>query len=292
MAVTDESFRSDARTPDTGGNGSLLAGATTGDLDWGLCSETGPRREHNEDFAGASVPDDPTAPGPLFAVADGLGGHAAGEIASRTAVEVLLDRWRAGGADDAARHLRACARDANSAVLTASYERGRSGMGTTLTALAVAGRQALIAHVGDSRAYLVRGDACEQLTSDHSRVAEMVRLKLISAERAADHPARSQLTRSLGAAMSLQVDLVRRPVQTDDVFVLCSDGLWDEVARSEVLERVRASRTDPARGVAAALVATAVERGCADNVTAVVVRILNDQPLQAEPRRSLLPWRR
>jgi protein phosphatase len=271
------------------GNGSLHASGVAGRLSWGLCSQAGPVRAHNEDFAGALVPAEGTAPGraPVFVVADGLGGHAAGEVASRIAVETVLSRWTAGPGDDAAKALRACVRDANSAVVGASYEKGRAGMGSTLTVLTIAGRDALIAHVGDSRAYLVRRDSCVQLTNDHSRVGEMVRMKLITPDRAAKHPARSQLTRSLGATLTLQVDLARQPIEVDDTFVLCSDGLWDEVARSEISQVVGAAGPD-AGTAADQLVAMAVERGAVDNVTAVVVRIVSrNDPSSDESRRSL-----
>jgi protein phosphatase len=164
-------------------------------------------------------------------------------------------------------------------------------MGTTLTALTLAGREALVAHVGDSRAYLVRGATCTQLTSDHSRVAEMVRMKLLSPEQAARHPARSQLTRSLGGAVSLQVDIVRQPIERDDVFVLCSDGLWDEIASAELAGVARAVVGGEVRNPAAAaahLVGLAIERGAADNVTAIVVRVATNLPIPAAaPRRSL-----
>ena len=298
VAVTDDSGRATEGETVSVGNGTIRAGGTVGAVAWGLCSEPGPVRTHNEDFAGASVPVAGDGVGrrePLFALADGLGGHAAGEVASRTAIETMLARWAAGGNDDAAKALRACARDANTAVVTASYEKGRAGMGSTLTALALSGREALIVHVGDSRAYLVRGDSCTQLTNDHSRVGEMLRMKLITPERAATHPARSQLTRSLGATLSLQVDLVRRPVEPGDTFVLCSDGLWDEVARAEIqllVEGIDEGVTDAA-GAASSLVGMAVDRGAADNVTAVVVRLLDHQDVTAaDQRRSRFRRRR
>lgn len=289
MAVTDDAPDTTDGSTATG-NGSLQAAGTAGRLSWGLCSQAGPVRAHNEDFAGALVPD--PADGspdrvPVFVVADGLGGHAAGEVASRIAVETVLNRWSTGPGDDAAKALRACVRDANSAVVSASYEKGRAGMGSTLTVLTIAGRDALIAHVGDSRAYLVRRDSCTQMTNDHSRVGEMVRMKLITPDRAAKHPARSQLTRSLGATLTLQVDLARQPIEVGDAFVLCSDGLWDEVARSEISQVVSAAGPD-AGAAADQLVAMAVERGAVDNVTAVVVRIVSRNDLPAdESRRSL-----
>src|SRR5260370_13667317 len=125
-----------------------------------------------------------------------MGGHAAGEVASKLAVETVMQAWTEG-APSPPSGLRTAVRQANLSVHDAGTESRHRGMGTTLTALTLAGREAVIAHVGDSRAYLVRHQQCTQLTSDHSRVAELLRLRLISPEHAANHPARSLLTRSL-----------------------------------------------------------------------------------------------
>jgi protein phosphatase len=152
-------------------------------------------------------------------------------------------------------------------------------MGTTLTALTMAGREAIIGHVGDSRAYRVRKGDCAQLTADHSRVGEMLRMKMITPEQAVNHPARSMLTRSLGAEMTVQVDLVREPIETGDVFVLCSDGLWDVVPRADIAAVAAESRL--AHEAADRLVELALRRGSADNVTCVVVRVSSDAPIPA-----------
>ncbi len=284
------------------GNGHLLDGRTSDYLDWGLCSDQGPTRDHNEDFAvavaevdGEDQHDGRASRPPLFVVADGLGGHAAGEVASRTAGETALRQWVSGSFDDPPKALRAAVRAANTAVHIASFDAGCAGMGSTLTALTLTGDEAIVAHVGDSRAYLIRGDACLQLTSDHSRVGEMLRMKLISPEQAAAHPARSQLTRSLGSTPGLQVDLVRHDVEPGDVFILCTDGLWGDVAQQELLEASRSLGSGLVDGVGAAtgLVALAVSREAADNITAVVVHVRAELPGGAlQQRRSLFRWRR
>jgi len=275
------------------GNGALDEHAVLAKLSWGLCSEAGDIRPHNEDFAGAyapTIPDDAWDRGPLWVVADGMGGHAAGEVASRLAVDALLSKWSEGVADAPANALRAGVRHANVAVHDASLETGRRGMGTTVTALTLAGRDAVIANVGDSRTYVVRRDQCNQLTTDHSRVSELLRMKLITPEQAADHPARSMLTRSLGSDMIVQVDLVKEPIEAGDTFVLCSDGLWDVVSRPDIAEVASAIGSDDVptpRDAARRLVSTAIKRGTADNVTAIVVRITSDRPIPAAgPRRS------
>ena len=225
--------------PPEAGNGTIRAGAVMGKFSWGVVSDPGPFRDHNEDFVAARVlttPDDSWDRGPLLALADGMGGHAAGEVASRLAVEALVDTYASGSTSSPQQLLKGAARAANLAVHDASHEPGRRGMGTTLLALALGGTEAVIAHVGDSRAYLVRGESCTQLTNDHSRVGEMLRMRMITAEQAANHPARSQLTRSLGGDPFVQVDIVRQAVQQHDTLVLCSDGLWDVVARPEIAE--------------------------------------------------------
>ena len=225
-----------------GGNGSLTAHAVLAKFSWALCSEAGPYRDHNEDFAGAYVspePDDAWDRPPLFALADGMGGHAAGEVASRIAVEQAVETWTAGEPLWGASGVRAAVRSANLAVIDSADAPERRGMGTTLTLLSLAGREATIGHVGDSRAYLVRDGSCTQLTSDHSRAGDMLRMKLISSEQAAVHPARSQLTRSLGLDPLVQVDVHREQVRVGDAFVICSDGLWDVVGRDDIARIVR-----------------------------------------------------
>jgi serine/threonine protein phosphatase PrpC len=280
--------------PPEAGNGRLDAHAVLAKLAWAICSEPGDVRPHNEDFAGAyapTVPEDAWDRGPLWVVADGMGGHLAGEVASRMAVETVLEGWTRGAPGSPPGALRSAVRQANTAIHDASMETSRRGMGTTLTAVTLAGHEAIIAHVGDSRAYLVRRGQCSQLTSDHSRVAELLRMRLITPEQAADHPARSMLTRSLGADLIVQPDLVKQSFQRDDVFVLCSDGMWDMVSRPDIAETVGAIGTDdlPTPAEAARRLAhTAIKRGATDNVTVALVRITSDQPVgPGGSRRSL-----
>ncbi len=271
--------------PEEDGDGSISVHAVLSKLSWALCSHSGAVRPENEDFAGTYVPALPEERGPLFVVADGMGGHAAGEVASRIAVETVLEVWTNGSTAPPKQALRAAARAANAEVFTASLEYGRRGMGTTLTALALSGREAFVAHVGDSRAYLVRDKQCSQLTSDHSRVAEMLRTRLISPEQAKNHPARSMLTRSLGSEPAVQVDLARTDVLPGDTFVLCSDGLWDLVSRRDIAE---VTTTPTANEAAEMLVKTALKRGAPDNVTVILVHITSELPTlsvyHAKPR--------
>ncbi len=284
----------DGPEPTEAGNGPLAGHAILAKLAWALRSEPGDVRPHNEDFAGAfapTIPDDAWDRGPLFVLADGLGGHAAGEVASRTAVHAAIEAWTSGNPTPAHQALRSAARTANVAVFDAAVESRRTGMATTFTALTLAAHEVVIAHVGDSRCYLVRDGGCSQLTNDHSRVGEMLRAGLLTPEQAAQHPARSMLTRSLGSEPLVQIDLIRQATQVGDTFVLCSDGLWDVVARHEVALVAGAigSQDVPTPADAAdALLDLALQRKTPDNVTVLVVRVTTDRPIPAaDARRSL-----
>jgi protein phosphatase len=246
------------------------AGAELDDFSWALRSHPGAQREDNEDFVGAYSPYTIEDHGPLFVVCDGMGGHAAGEVASRMAVETVLTTWTTAQPAPSQSAIRSAIRSANSAVFGASLDAETRGMGTTCTAVALSGREAFVGHVGDSRCYLVHHGQCTQLTSDHSRVGEMLRMRLITPEQAATHPARSQLTRSLGGAPGVQVDIVRTPISKGDSLMLCSDGVWDLVSRQEIAESC--ALPTPA-DAAEKLIALSIERGAPDNVTVLVVRI-------------------
>ena len=262
------------------------AAAELTELAWALRSHTGRVRDENEDCVGVYAPreDDVDAlRGPVFVVADGMGGHAAGEVASRLAVENVISSWTMSSSGAPHQALRSAVRAANGVVFGASLDRDTRGMGTTLTALALAGDEGIVAHVGDSRAYQVRDGDCSQITADHTRVGEMVRTGLITPEQAAHHPARSQLTRNLGHEPAVQVDISRFAVKLNDCFVLCSDGLWDLVSRREIAQAVAA---EPAQA-AESLIHTALDRGAPDNVTAIVVRI-TAEPIVLPAR----PWQR
>ncbi len=234
---------------------------------------------------------------PLYAVADGMGGHAAGEVASAAAMEALLvafDGNRSGpGLVDAVR-------DANRAVWEQS--RGRSelrGMGTTLTAVALideGGEEVLaIAHVGDSRAYLLRDGELTQVTEDHSVPEELRRAGRLSAEEAATDPRRHVLTRVLGVDSEVEVDTAQLVPYKGDRLLLASDGLFGELSDDEIASILR-RRSSPER-VAKQLVTMAKDAGGADNITVVVIDVTDDddraakasakvggQPITAMPR--------
>jgi serine/threonine protein phosphatase PrpC len=209
---------------------------------------------------------------PLFAVADGLGGHQAGEVASRLAVDTLLaEAPRKPDHKALGRAVRA----ANRAVIDAAAEgRGRSGMGTTLTAVMVDGLRLQVAHVGDSRAYLISDGALERLTEDHSMVADLVRSGTLTEEESRVHPNRSVITRALGSDPNMAADTFEVVARPGDRLVLCSDGLSSLVTDDEIVD-ILSRHQDPAEAVEA-LIAAARLAGGYDNITAIVVDLEGD----------------
>jgi protein phosphatase len=231
-------------------------------------SDVGRRRRMNED-AYSLVPEDG-----LFLVADGMGGHSAGHVASELAAREVLrtvgDPSHAEGRTPTDR-LRGAVGSANDAILSASKTRDEwTGMGTTLVALLAVGDRAALAHVGDSRAYLVRRGRVRQLTDDHSLVGELQRRGELTPDAAREHPHRHVLTRALGVRRGVEADLAELTLAADDVFVLCTDGLTTHV-RDEELAEIVSGEGDP-QVAAKALVDLANERGGEDNVTVVVLR--------------------
>ncbi|MFQ5742633.1 MAG: Stp1/IreP family PP2C-type Ser/Thr phosphatase [Acidobacteriota bacterium] len=236
-------------------------------VDAGCFSDVGRVRQRNEDSARIS------ARPALYAVADGMGGHRAGDRASRIAVESLLDYLNrasgssAGPAEDLFRQAFQCSN--RNIIEDAAGHPDRLGMGTTLTALVLSGRQYWIGHIGDSRAFLIRLDAVEQLTDDHSIVAAQVREGGMTAEEAKAHPMRHVLSRCLGVELEPQVDVLQGEVEDGDVFVLASDGLTSVLAAEDIAASVRTA--SDAASASRALVEEACSRDGSDNITAVVV---------------------
>lgn len=235
-------------------------------------TDTGRRRLRNED-AFVCEP-------PLFAVADGMGGARAGEIAARLAASVLEESSaRVHGTDG----ITALIAEANRRIWERSLaDPQTAGMGTTVTAALVDERSGTvtIGHVGDSRAYLVRDDALEQLTTDHSLVAELVESGLLTPEEAERHPQRSAITRALGTEPTVDVDAFTVEGRPGDLFLLCSDGLPLMVGDDELLAIIDEADRAPAEA-AEALVAAANARGGQDNVTVVLFELVGDGTLDA-----------
>ena len=233
---------------------------------YAVASDTGRRRRRNEDNYVVAPP--------LFGVADGMGGAQAGEVASKLAASAL----EGGTTEDLGGPARveALIQEANRRIFDrASTDPTASGMGTTMTVALVEGMRVVIGHVGDSRAYLVRGDSMEQLTEDHSLVNELVKSGKLTEEEAHIHPQRSVITRAVGTDPDVDVDAFTIEAEDGDVFLICSDGLTDMVGDVDILELVDRNRDDLEKAVRS-LVQFANKEGGEDNITAVAFRISAD----------------
>jgi serine/threonine protein phosphatase PrpC len=205
--------------------------------DCAAATHGGPVRIHNEDHC-LTLMSAETATRPrryLLAVADGVGGHNAGEVASETAIETLRAFFEGGGPAASHKWVTHALRKANLAVFDHAHsDLSLRSMQTTLTAVLIQGDEVAIGHVGDSRAYRLRSGAVHQLTQDHTHFLDLLRVRLVSADQAMHHPAVHQLTRSLGAEPIVRVDVVRDRVEEGDTYVVCSDGLWGSLSRGNL----------------------------------------------------------
>jgi protein phosphatase len=209
---------------------------------------------------------------PVFAVADGMGGHLGGEVASSIAVEVIGAKMRRSGPDA----LSDAVQEANAAVFERQIrDRSVAGMGTTVTAVCLDGDSLRIAHVGDSRAYLFRGGELTQLSTDHTLVNDMVRDGAISESEARVHPQRSILTRALGIDQRIAVDTDVLDIREGDRILLCSDGL-NSMIEDDVIRRALSDGAE-ANETVAALVEAANEAGGLDNITVVLLDFVADE---------------
>lgn len=247
------------------------------EIEASVMTDIGRVRENNEDsivFVRPEAPEQLKAKGCLAVVADGMGGHKGGEVASHLAVTVVPEAYYAhsGRCRDA---LGAAVESANGEIYRTAQENPEyAGMGTTCTALAIKGGLAFCAHVGDSRLYLVRNGETYQMTEDHSLVMDMVRQGLLSFEEARHHPSRNVITRSVGTNASVEVSAWEQsfPVRDGDLFILCTDGLHEYVEDEELL--AFAGREDLA-GTCRALIELAKSRGGQDNLSVGLIRIGN-----------------
>jgi serine/threonine protein phosphatase PrpC len=246
----------------------------------GAVTDPGRTRRHNED-AYVIEP-------PLFAIADGMGGAQAGEVASRLATAALREGRGNGGGEQRIADL---IQEANRRVYDrSSTDPNTSGMGTTITVALVEDEYVAFGHVGDSRAYLIRDERMEQLTEDHSLVNELLKTGKLSREEAETHPQRSVITRALGTDPDVDVDTFSVRAENGDLFLLCSDGLTDMVSEESILEVVERNRGD-IDGALKALVREANRGGGQDNITVVAFEISDHAPLvrDGDTREQVLP---
>ena len=260
-------------------------------------TDLGRRRSGNEDCyrlweADPGAPDRPADR--LLVVCDGMGGSNAGEVASHMAADTVVREFAASPANDPAAALTHAVEVANTEIWDLSRTRtDLNGMGTTCTAVAVRGGDVLVAHVGDSRAYLVRAHRATQLTTDHSLVAQLVARNQLSPEEARHDPRRNVVTRSVGVAPDVEVDIVtlEAPLQGGDTLVICSDGLHGQVSDDEIAGSAMADSLDEA---CRSLIELANERGGPDNITVAMLRVSNHDARPSNPLvrlwRALVGW--
>ena len=249
---------------------------------WHSISDVGRKRKGNEDSVHVNADQN------LFVVADGMGGHAAGEVASKVAAESINEfvcltsgdeeiTWPFGLDENISydgNRLKTAIRYANRKVLEATKEKSEyEGMATTVAAVLVDGDTANLAHVGDSRVYVLRGQEITQLTSDHSWVNEQIQSGVISADQARSHPLRNVVTRALGGKPDLQVDMQFHRINPGDLLLLCSDGLTTMVSDQEIARVVAAAEGDIEKA-AKGLVAAANGHGGEDNITVLLLRFM------------------
>lgn len=266
----DDSHRIDAAR--------LNLGSARGARNIGSKTDVGYVREHNEDSLLVRPP--------LFAVCDGMGGHKAGEVASDIAVRVLAAR---APRETDAQGLKRAVEEANLSIIHAVHEgEGREGMGTTCTAAIVEDERLTIAQVGDSRAYLLHAGVLQQLTRDHSLVADLIDSGEITPEEARNHPWRSYITRALGLDPRVEPDIYELNIDQGDRLMLCSDGLYSMVHDDKIADIL--NRTSDPQKAAERLVKAALDAGGADNVTVIVIdaNVASERKMRSLSRKAKL----
>ncbi len=243
------------------------------DLQIGVKTDPGPVRELNEDSVACFVPEEQAQrrhKGSLFLVADGMGGHQAGEVASKLAAERVLHEYYADNRHRPGDSLVRAVKIANQAVYElAQADPSKAGMGTTMVAAVIRGRRVYIANVGDSRAYLINSRGIRQITEDHSWVEQQVQAGRLTRRQAEHHPRRNLITRALGHGPSVAVDLFKGALGRQDALLLCSDGLHGPVTDSQMAAAVRSR---PPAEAARRLIERAIAQGADDNISVIIVR--------------------
>lgn len=244
-------------------------------MEVGFKTDKGLRRSNNEDAFFVMKKDR------IFIVADGVGGNNSGEIASRTCVSEIAKYVeknppkKAGTDEEMQAYFTACMRDVNFRVLELSQKfEENQGMATTVVLACVSGNRIHLVNVGDSRAYLLRKEKLLQITEDHTYVNTLIRAGLISPDEAAVHENRNMITRAVGADYTIDADFFHLDLAQGDVFLLCTDGLYGEVAEEELIRQL--GRDATASDICEELVATANHNGGSDNITMIILKVTEE----------------
>jgi len=261
---------------------------------WRAITHQGLTRSQNEDahwvtHVVESKTDTESSSRYVFAVADGLGGHRGGAIASRMALKAIKEEFHSWHGGEADRMIGRAMQNANQNIFCVAQSDPElfQKMQTTLTIVALDNDSLVIGHVGDCRLYRMRDGHIDQLTRDHTMASDMLKLHLISSKQASDHPGRHQLTRSVGGDPFMNADITRQQVQPGDTYLLCSDGLWSELTGEEI--RSALQENDMSRECEK-LVRLALSRGAPDNITGIMfhIDVLGKQAASSFSWRSLL----
>jgi len=247
----------------------------------------GMRRKQNQDSLAGPDGIDPqlvARKGYLYVVADGLGGHAGGKVASQIAARRVMDEYYSDPSDQIVHSLRRAIQEANRAVYEEGLKPEHAGAGTTIVAAVLHESQLVVANVGDSRAYLVRQGRIRRLTEDHSWVVEQVKTGVLNPEDTLTHPQRHVVTRTLGGEPAVDPDIVRLGIRPADTVLLCTDGLTETLTDAEILQIVNQNEPEPA---VADLIRQANNRGGPDNITALVIRVMSTPLARSLALRSL-----
>ena len=240
---------------------------------WHTITHQGLVRDNNEDALGVEVKDHDGQDVYLLAVADGLGGHVGGAVASQSALKTLRDEFQKWQGRMNEGFITRTIRLANQTVYNTAHAKSELfNMQTTLTAATIEGDLLTVGHVGDCRLFRVRNSRIELLTRDHTLASDMLQLRLMTPEQAGQHPGRHQLTRSLGAELLLRIDVFHTQIMVGDTYLLCSDGLWSEVALEDIRNILQQDKIDKACDD---LVGSVLKAGAPDNLSGIVFRIVN-----------------
>ncbi len=256
-------------------------------LDAHLITDVGMGRERNEDRCGAFTPEDPETRaerGRLYVVADGMGGYVGGDVAAELIMDALPSAYYHGRWAGAGDTLRSAFKATNAAIeQKAIAEPENQGMGAAAVAAVVFSDHAVLAHLGDCRAYMVRAGAVTRLTTDHSWVQERINAGWLTADEARVHAYRNVLTRALGAEADADPTVNQVEFHPDDALILCSDGLWGVIDDEEIAQL--AMQHANAKDAARAMVDLALERGGADNISVIIIRAvgMSNENGQGEP---------